>query len=73
MSETSGVKMNLTKAEWLDSVRHIHAQDAAWFFGFVMLIVIIVLWRDARKELREEKERKQKQLHHGVTKNERKV
>ena len=45
--------MNLHKAEWLESVRHIHAQDAAWFLGFLLLVGAVALWTDYRKEKRD--------------------
>ena len=42
------------KAEWLESVRHIHAQDAAWFALFIFVIIGVVLYRDWRKEKNDE-------------------
>ena len=49
------------KEQAFEAVRHIHAQDAAWFFGFVLLVIFVVLWRDAWKEIREERKRKAEQ------------
>ena len=43
------------KAEWLDKVGHIHAQDAAWFVGFLLLVGAITLWIDYRKDIKEER------------------
>ena len=45
------------KAEWLDKVGHIHAQDAAWFLGFILVVGAIALWTDYKKEIKEERKR----------------
>ena len=29
---------------------HIHAQDAAWFFLFCLVIIGVAIWRDMRKD-----------------------
>lgn len=34
---------------------HIHAQDAAWFVLFVFVIIGVVLWRDYRKEIKNDR------------------
>lgn len=47
----------MNKAEWMTKVSHIHAQDAAWFVGFLFFILVVVLWRDAWKEIKEERKR----------------
>lgn len=52
--------MNLHKTEWLESVRHIHAQDAAWFVGFLLVVLLAVLWHDAWKEIKEDRKREEK-------------
>ena len=38
------------KADWMDSVRHIHAQDAAWFFLFCLVVIGVAMWWDMRKD-----------------------
>lgn len=38
------------KQEAMEAVRHIHAQDAAWFFLFVVALIAVVLWFDIRKD-----------------------
>lgn len=41
------------KDHWLESVRHIHAQDAAWFVGFLLIVGAVALWIDYRKEVKD--------------------
>ena len=43
----------MNKAEWLDRVGHIHAQDAAWFFLFCLVVIGVAIWRDMSKENKE--------------------
>lgn len=44
------------KEQAYEAIRHIHAQDAAIFFGFILVVIGVVLWRDAWREIRKEKE-----------------
>jgi hypothetical protein len=38
------------KDQWLTTVAHIHAQDAAIFAGFCFAIIGIAIWLDIRKD-----------------------
>lgn len=57
----------MSKAEWLDKVGHIHAQSAAWFFLFCLVIIGVAIWRDMTNEEKERKRDAQKQTKQGAT------
>ena len=38
------------KQYWLDSVAHVHAQDAAWFFIFCVAIVLASVYAGIRED-----------------------
>lgn len=42
------------KEQWLDQVRHIHAQDAALFLLFLLGVLAVAGWVEYRKEIKEE-------------------
>lgn len=42
------------KEQAWQAIKHIHAQDAAWFLLFVFAIICVVLYRDWRKEKNDE-------------------
>lgn len=42
--------MSQFKAEAINRVAHVHAQDAAWFFLFCLVVIGIAIWHDMRKD-----------------------
>lgn len=42
--------MTYLKLEWLEKMAHVHAQSAAWFFIYLMSVVVLTLWLSARAE-----------------------